>query len=147
MLGQLYGRLSAERHDRAVRFFGRYDVVDVLGRERLEIQPVCGVEVGGHRFGVVVDYGDVAARLFERPHAVDGRVVEFDALAYSYGTGAEDYDAALARRPFLHEFRRLVLVVVRGIEVRRFGGELRAAGVDHLIYGAAVLGKRIAADL
>ena len=131
--GQLYSRLSAESHDHAVRLFRVDYGKHVLVGKRLEIKPVGGVEVGGHGFGVVVDDNHFVPLVFQRPHAVHGSVVEFYALAYSYGTGTEDYHLLLVAPQVVDKFARLVLVVVRGVEVRRLGGKLRRARVDHFI--------------
>ena len=90
---QLDGGLPAEGDDDAVGLFDVDDVLHVFGGQRLEIKPVRRVEVGGDRLGVVVDDDDFVAELFERPHAVDGGVVELDALPDADGARADDDDA------------------------------------------------------
>ena len=87
-LGQLDGRLPAEGDDDADGVFGLDDAPDVLLGQRLEVQPVGDVEVGGHRLGVVVDDDDLVAQLAERLRAVDRGVVELDALPDADGAGA-----------------------------------------------------------
>ena len=61
---QLYGRLATEGDNYAVGLFNIDDVLNIFGREALEVQSVGRVEVGGYRFGVVVyDYDFVAEAL------------------------------------------------------------------------------------
>ena len=146
-LGQLDRRLSAECDDDAVRLLGVEYAEHVLVRQRLEVQPVGGVEIGGDGLGVVVDDDHLEPLAFERPDAVDGRIVELDALSYADGTGAEDDDLLLVGRMLFEELLRLVLVVVGGIEVRRLRLEFRRAGVDHLVGGIALVRDLLAAYL
>ena len=134
-LGQLNGRLPAERHHHAVGLLGLDDAHHVLRRQRFEIQPVGGVEVGGHRLRVVVDDDHLVARFLQRPDAVDGGVVELDALADTDRAGAEDNDRLLAAVPAGDERGRLVFLVEGGVEIGRLRRELRRAGVHHLIRG------------
>ena len=74
----------------AIRLFGGDDVVHALRVERVEIQAVAGIKVGGDGLGVVVDQDGLTAVLFQRPDAVDRAVVELDALADADGTGTKD---------------------------------------------------------
>ena len=67
MRGQLDGGLPAELHDGTVRLLGRGHAGHVLGRERLEIQAVGRVEVGGHGLRVVVDDNGLTAELLAAP--------------------------------------------------------------------------------
>ena len=142
---QLDGGLSAEGDDDAVGLFDVDDVLHVFGGKRLEVKPVCRVEVGGDRLGVVVDDDDFVAELFERPHAVDGGVVELDALPDADGARADD-DDALFLAP-IDEGLCLVVIefVVGRIEVRRLRRELCRAGIDHLEARAPVHGERLPA--
>ena len=129
-LGQLDGRLPAEGHHHADGLFHVDDVHHVFGAKRLEVQPVGGVVVGGHGFGVVVDDDHVVAHFPQRPYAVNGAVIELDALADADGAAAQHDDHRLAAA-----FQRTGFAVPRrtGIEIRRFGGELRRAGIHHFI--------------
>ena len=95
-LRQLDGGLAAEGHHHAHRLFHGDDVHDVLRVQGLEVQPVGGVVVGGDRLRVVVDDDHVVTQLLQRPHAVDGGVVELDALADTDGTGAQYHDHGLS---------------------------------------------------
>ena len=60
-----YGSLSAEGHNNTVGLFHPYYVHYVLFAKRLKIKPVGRIEVGGHRFGVVIDYNHLVAELFK----------------------------------------------------------------------------------
>ena len=85
MLCQLDGSLTAKLNNAGVGLLGRDDVVHALGVQRVEIQAVAGVEVGGDRLGVVVDQDSLTAVLLEGPDAVDRAVVELDALTDADG--------------------------------------------------------------
>ena len=70
---------------------GVHDLEHVLEGERLEVEPVGGVVVGGDGLRVAVDHHGLVAGL--RCSAIDGvhaGVVELDALADPVGPGAED---------------------------------------------------------
>ena len=96
--------LPAELHDdpddsrAAVRRlrFGAIDLQDVLERQRLEIQPVGGVVVGGHRLGVAVDHHGLKARLAQRGCRMHAAVVEFDALPDAVRPRPEDQHLGLS---------------------------------------------------
>ena len=126
-------RLSAKRNDNAVRFFYVQNVLNVFRGQRLEIQSVRRVEVGGNRFGIVVDNDHFIAKLFQRPNAMYGRIVELDTLTDTDRTGTDNDDTFFGAS--IHE--RLCFVVFvrveRRIEIRRFCGEFRRAGIYHLI--------------
>ncbi len=140
-LGQANGRLAAEGHHHAHGLLHVDDAQHVLVGQRLEVEPVGGVVVGGDGLGVVVDDDHVVAELFERPDAVDGGIVELDALADADGAGAEHDDDRLARAG---ERAGLALRVEGGVEVGRLRVEFRAAGVHHLERGLH-LGQRLRA--
>ena len=127
---QLERRLAAELHDDAVRPFLLDHVQHVLERERLEIQPVGRVVVGGDGFRVAVDHDRFHAPLAQREGGVDAAVVELDALADPVRSRAEDDDLAAVGG------RRLVFLFVGRIEVRRVRDELGGARVDGLERGA-----------
>ena len=128
--GQGQGGLPAELDHHAGHGsrgqLGLVDLHDVLEGQRLEVEPVGDVVVGGDGLGVAVDHdGLVAVR--QGHGGVDAGVVELDALADAVGAGPQDNDGLpLARGD-------LGLGVVAGVVVGGAGGELRRAGVHGLV--------------
>jgi hypothetical protein len=100
------------------------DLEHVLEGERLEVEAVRGVVVGGDGLGVAVDHDGLEAGFAQGEGGVDAAVVELDALADPVGAAAEDDDLAAIADP------GLVLLFVGGVEVGGVGGELGGAGVD-----------------
>ena len=96
MLGQLDGGLTAELHHSTPGLLDLQDAVHILGGQRVKVQPVGGIEVGGDGFGVVVDDDSLVAVLLQRPDTVYRAVVELDALADPDGAGTEYQDLLLA---------------------------------------------------
>ena len=133
IVAQLDGSLSAESNDDAVRLLLVDDVLHVLGSERLKVQPVRRVEIGGNSFGVVIDDDDFVAEFFQRPDAMYGGIIELDTLPDADRPRTDDDDALF--RAFRNERRRLVvrILVVGRIEIRCFRRKFRRAGIDHLI--------------
>ena len=133
-LGEVERRLAAELDDHAdLRAGLRFVVVDgenVFKHERLKVEAVAGVVVGGDGLRVAVDHDGLVAVVLERESGVAAAVVELDALADAVGAGAENDDLGRCGR------RRLVLFVVGGVEVGRHGFEFGGAGVDELEDGA-----------
>ena len=128
-LGQVDGRLAAQRDDDALGLFEVDDVHHVLDRERLEVELVAARVVRRDGFGVVVDDDGFVARLADRPDRMDGRIVELHALTDA-DRARPEHDDLLA---VAHQ--RLVLLLVGRVEIGHVGGELRRAGIDHLVDG------------
>ena len=124
-LGELDGRLAAELADHADRLLDLQHVHHVFRRERLEIQAIRGIEVGGNRLRVVVDDDGIEARALERPDAVHRAVVKLDALTDADRAGAENDDG------FAPAVLRLGRGAVGAVEIRADGLELAAAGINH----------------
>ena len=126
-------RLPAELHDdpgdRARGLLGVHHLEHVLEGERLEVQPVRGVVVGGHRLRVAVDHHGLVAGRGQRERGVHARVVELDALPDAVRAAAEDDH--LRHRAIGY----FALLVIRRIQVRGAGGELGSAGIDRLVDG------------
>ncbi|MNI54318.1 hypothetical protein D3C73_1092080 [compost metagenome] len=84
------GRLAAKLHDNADRILLRDYVHYILEEQRFEIEPVRSVEVRGHGLRVIVDNDGFVAGVLNRPYRMNGRVVEFNPLADTDRTGAEN---------------------------------------------------------
>ena len=139
--------LSAELDDDAVAFFALVDVENIFKRERLEIEFVAGVVIGGDGFGVAVDHDGLVARIAQGEGGVDTAVVELDTLSDTVRTAAENHDffLLLCVRAALVDFAvsRIVVRCVRfefggaGIDksVNRHDADLLAGLVDFLFCG------------
>ena len=116
---------------------------DVLRAEGLEVQAVGGVVVRGDGLRVVVDDDHLIAQLLQRPDAVDGGVVELNALADADGAGAQHHNDGLSGPG---EGPGLAEAVEGGVEVGGLRVKLRGAGVHHLVDGGlALTGQRLSA--
>ena len=138
-LGELDGRLAAEGHHHAHGLLHLDDVHDILGEQRLKVQTVGGIIVRGDGLGVVVDDDYLVAQLLQRPDAVDGGIVELDALTDTDGAGAKYHNDRLAAAGEGPGFAELIK---SGIEIGSLGIELRAAGVHHLVNGGLALDRQ-----
>ena len=123
------GCLPAELHDHAVGLLPVHDGKHVLARQRLEVQLVGGIVVGGDGLGIRVDHDRLVADLAQGECGVHAAVVELDALADTVRPASEDHDLAACIGP------RLVFAIVGGIVVGRGCLELRRAGVHQLVAG------------
>ena len=63
--------LSTELYHSSVRFLNIYDGLDILCSQRLKIQLVCNIKVGGNGLRVVVDNDGLPAFLGKRPCTVN----------------------------------------------------------------------------
>ena len=120
------------------------DLHDVLIGERLEVEAVGDVVVGGNGLGIAVDHDGLVA-IGERYGGVHAGVVEFDALADAIGAAAQDDDGLAPAR------NDLGLQIVGGVVVRSAGRELRSAGINGLVdrtqaIGVANFADRVLAD-
>ena len=109
------------------------DLDDVLRGERLEVQAVGGVVVGGDGLRVAVHHDGLVPGLGQGVSRVHAAVVELDALADAVRAAAEDEDLLALAGIRLAGRGVLELVLVGGVEVRREGLEFRRAGVDALV--------------
>ena len=107
---QLQRGLPAKLHEHAgdltAAALGVEDVEHALLGERLEVEAVAGVVVGGDRLRVAVDHHGLHARLGERERGVTAAVVELEPLADAVGSAPEDHDLLSVRDV------RLALLVV-----------------------------------
>ena len=138
-LGQVDRSLAAELHQAGRRVVVHRlvvdDVADGLLVQRLEIQAVAGVKVGGYGFGIGVDHDAGHAGLGERPGGVYAAIIELDALPNANGTAADDDGLGAGQR------RRFVLRVVGTVVVGCRGLKLGGAGVHHLEHGLDVVAQ------
>ena len=126
LAGQCQRCLAAERHDHAHGILGRDHVGHVLGSERLEVEAVVGVVVGGHGLRVAVHHHGLVPGGPQGLTGVDAAVVELDALPDPVGTRSQDHDPGFACRA------DLVGVLVGGVVVRGARLEFGRTGVDRL---------------
>ena len=132
--GELQRRLAAELDDDADELagllLGAQDLQHVLGRQRLEIEPVGGVVVGRDGFRVAVDHDRLEAGLAQRKGRVAAAIVELDALADAVRTAAEDDDLLARRRPAPRSAGRRRRAPRRSNTCRRVGEANSAAQVS-----------------
>jgi len=136
---QVERRLPTELHDDAEEIpallFDAHDFDDILGGQRLEIEPVGGVVIGRDGFGVAIDHDRLDAGLAQAVGGMDAAIVELDALADPVGPAAQNDDLLAVARIGL-AFRRLdAVALVAGIHIRRQRGELGGTGIDALVDG------------
>ncbi len=135
----LAAELDDDALDRAHLLLGLVDLEHVFEGERLEVEAVGHVVIGGHGLRVAVDHDGVIV-LAKLLHGVHARVVELDALTDAVRAGAEDdHSLAFARA-------QLGFVGVAAVVVRRGGVELGGAGVDGLVDRAQTVGPAQFAD-
>ncbi len=125
---ELERRLAAVLHDHAERLFDVHDLQHILQGQRLEIEPVGRVVVGGHGLRIAVDHDRLVAVFAQRQRRVDAAIVELDSLPDPVRSAAQhDHLAAVGRM-------RLALVFVGRVHVGGPRRELRGAGVDALVH-------------
>ena len=129
-LRELERRLAAELHDHAERLLEVDDLQHILERQRLEVERVGDVEVGGDGLRIRVDHHRAIAELAEGERRADAAVVELDALPDAIRARTED-DHRLAR--LVRARPALVLLVPAGVEIRRARRELTGTGVHRLV--------------
>ena len=133
---QLQRRLAAELHDhahqRALGLLDSHDLQHVFGRQRLEIETVGGVVIGGDGFRVAVDHDGLETLRRQRERRVAAAIVELDALTDAVGAAAEDDDLLLVRRLGLAFDRAVNCGLIGRIHVRRDRGEFGGAAIDAL---------------
>ena len=86
------GGLTAELNDRVVRLLGLDNAGHVLRSQRLEVQTVSGIEVGGDGLRVVVDDDGLIALFLECPGTMYGAEVKLDTLSDTDRAGTKDED-------------------------------------------------------
>ena len=127
---QLQRRLTAVLHDHAKRLFFVNDLEHVFQRQRLEIQAIRGVIVGGHGFGVAVDHDGLVTVFAHGQCRVHAAVVKLNALADAVGTAAQHHDLFLVGRC---GFAFAAFSLVGRVHVGGVGRELGRAGVHPFV--------------
>ncbi len=105
----------------------------VLERQRLEVQPIRGVIVGGHRLRIAVDHHRLKTGLAQRGCRMHAAVVELDPLADAVRSGPEDQNLRFV--DLWSHFglgRRIQLIAA--VVVRSLGLELGGTGVHRLVH-------------
>ena len=117
-------RLAAELGNGAPAFLALVNVQHVFKRERLKVELVAGVVVGGDRFRVRVDHEGLEAVLLEGKGRMHAAIVKLDALADAVRTAAQNHDLLAVAGLHL-----VVAAVVGRVVVWRVSLELRGAGI------------------
>ena len=136
---QLQRRLPAELHDHPLRVLRLDHVEHVLQGERLEVEAIAGVVIGGYRFRVAVHHHRGQPLGLQRKGGVHAAVVELDALADAVGAAPQDHHLAAVfglHLAFRRDQLKAAVVaqalqgpLVGGVVVRGAGGELGGTGV------------------
>ena len=140
--GQFQRGLAAELDRDAVRPLPFAHREHLFQPERLEVEPVRCVVVGGDRLRVAVDHHGFVAEPAEALRRVHAAVVELDSLADAVRAGAEDDDPG-----FFAVRRRLVGLAPGRVVVRRGGLHLSGARVDTTVRRPHAPGPPLGADL
>ena len=135
--GELQRGLPAELHDHAEQaaaaLFDMDDLDHVLGRQRLEIEPVRRIVIGRYGLRIAIDHDRFEAGLAQAVGGMNAAIVEFDPLADPIRSAAEDHDLfAFARIGLAFGHVEPVALVAR-IHVGSERGELGRASVDALV--------------
>ena len=102
-LSQIYGSLSAERGDKALRFFHCNDIHHLFDAEGFKIQLIRAAIIRGHGLRIVVDNNRLIARSLQGLDCMDSRIIKFHTLADADGAGTQNDDLLFFRcsDPFL----------------------------------------------
>jgi len=120
--------LAAVVNDDTLRLLDAADFQHVFQGQRLEVQAVGGVVVGGDGFRVAVDHDGLVTVFTQRQCSVYAAVVELDTLADTVRAATQDHDLVAGRRV------GLALFLVGRVQVGGVGGKFGGAGVDALVH-------------
>ena len=93
-IGDIEGRLTAKLDNDPFGLFLFIDAQDIFDRQRLKIEFVGGVVVGGNGFGVAVDHDGLKALIPEGEGGMNAAVIKLDTLADAVGAAAQNHDLA-----------------------------------------------------
>ena len=127
--GQVQRRLTAKLNDDALGALAVHDGENIFQSQRLEIEAVGGVVIGGDGLGIAIDHDGFVAVFTERERGMAAAVIELDSLPDAIGAAAEDGDF----RPVAGV--GLVFFLVRGVKIRSEGLKFGGAGIDALENG------------
>ena len=134
--GKFKGCLAAQLHHHTDQFtillLGVEDFQHVLSRQRLEIQPVRRVIIGGDGFRVAVDHDGFEPGITKREAGVAAAIIKFDALPDAVRPAAQDDDLLRRRRVALAVRHTKARRFVTAVHIGRLGREFAGAGVDAL---------------
>ena len=124
--------LHDDAEELAGLLFRTDDFQNVFRRERLKIEPVRGIVVGGNRLGVAVHHDRFDADIGKGECGVATAIVKLDALTDAVGAATEDDDLLAVGRISLASRFAAIARIICGIHIRCFGCELGGARVDPL---------------
>ena len=125
--GQLQRGLPAVLDDHTLGFFFRHDGQHVFQRNRLEVQAIGGIVIGGHGFRVTVDHDGFITVVLHGKRRVHTAVIELDTLTDPVGATTDDHDLVTVGGI------GLTLFIVAGVHVGRIRGEFCRAGIHPLV--------------
>src|SRR5690606_2921713 len=126
--GQFQRGLAAVLDDHTLGLFDADDFQYVFQGDRLEIQAIGSVVVGGDGFRVASAHDGLVAVSAHGQRRMHAAVVKLDALTDTVRATAQYHDLFAARRI------GLALFLIGRVHVGSVGGELGGAGVDPLVY-------------
>ena len=118
--------LSTELHDHADGVFAVDHVQHMFKRQRLEVQTIGRVVIGGHGFRIAVVHDGFIAHLRQGKRRLTTAVIKLDPLTDSIRSAAEDQYFLFIRRP------RFIVHFIRGIQIGRLGFEFCGTSVHTL---------------
>ncbi len=114
----LAAELDDHAHDGAVFLFPTHNVDDVFRGQRLEIEAVCGIVIGGNGFRVAVDHDGLMTGLAAGHNRMNAAIIELDALTDPVRTAAKDDDLVAVARLRFTFWRIDTVALVTGVEIR-----------------------------
>ena len=124
---QVQRRLTSELDEHALGFLLVADVEHVFEGERLEVELVTSVVIGGNRLRIRVDHDCLKSELPQSKGRVHAAVIEFNSLPNSIWSATQDDDFAPGA------IATLVLIAVGRVVVRCVSFKLGRARVDQPI--------------
>ena len=89
---ELKRRLPAKLHNHAQGLFDMHDFQHVFQRQRLKIQTVGGVVIGGHGLRIAIDHNGFKTIFTQRQRRMHAAVIKLNALPNAVGPAAQHHD-------------------------------------------------------